>query len=558
MRALFISIWPGNVMQRDTTKKYYIIHSWLGVVTGILLFIVAYTGAFSVFGHNELKVWANEGVRGGVTHDYGAVEDLVKQHASDVGEDYLDHIRIMLPGESSFTRLQIGFEKEVVLKSGRHEHHVIVFSHNPKTLALEDTFKGSLNDWFLNRPQDMADFMVTFHADLHLGNPWGLVLTGLLGLTLFASVITGVIIHRKILRELFSFRPLRSLRLLFTDTHKVLGVWGLLFHGTIAFTGAFLGLVLVLLVPAAAFVSFSGDQEKLVETFLPEIEPAITGVPAEPRPGDILTQFRANNPHVMLIDANIHGWGDESAIMAITTLGGDTLAASETFELSAVTGELQKSYSTFGKHDSVTGVFLDAMYPLHFGNFGGVFVKVIWSLLGVGTALLAVTGMMIWIERRAYGPEGNLSKAAYHRISRFTVGSCMGLVVASLTLFYSQLLLRVEAAALTYWLGVVFFSSWALVIFYALLIKNSYQSIKTLFLLCGLLAVGVPVLNAVITGDILPLTLFNGKTITAGVDATLLVCGLFCIWASRKLPAKRPDNDSLNVSNRSIPAEDVA
>ncbi|WP_052481078.1 PepSY-associated TM helix domain-containing protein [Gilvimarinus agarilyticus] len=532
-------------MQRDTTKKYYITHSWLGAITGILLFIVAYTGAFSVFGHNELKIWSNEGIRGEVSQDYPAIESLVRQHAKEVGPDYHDHIRIMLPGQSSFTRLLIAFEKETVLEDGSHEHQLIVYNHHPKTLALEDTFKGSLNEWFASGKGDMADFMVTFHADLHLGNPWGLVLTGLLGLTLFASVITGVVIHRKILRELFSFRPLRSLRLLFTDTHKVLGVWGLLFHGTIGFTGAFLGLVLVLLVPAAAFVSFSGDQEKLVETFLPEIEPAITGVAAEPNPGNILSEFRRNNPDVLLIDANIHGWGDESAIMAITTLGGDTLAASETFEVSAVTGEPLQSYSTFGKHDSVTGVILDAMYPLHFGNFGGVFVKVIWSLLGVGTALLAVTGMMIWIERRAYGPEGNLSKATYLRISRFTVGSCMGLVVASLSLFYAQLLLRVEAAEFSYWLGVVFFSSWVVVLAYGLAANNSYLTIKRLFLLCGLLAVGVPVVNALVTGDALPVTLFNGKSITAAVDLTLLLCGVFCVWASLKLPGARPAGDSL-------------
>ena len=51
-------------MQRDTTKKFYIVHSWLGVITGILLFILAYSGAYSVFGERELKVWSNFDIRG--------------------------------------------------------------------------------------------------------------------------------------------------------------------------------------------------------------------------------------------------------------------------------------------------------------------------------------------------------------------------------------------------------------------------------------------------------------------------------------------------------------
>ena len=36
-------------MKSITIKKLYQMHSWVGIVTGILLFIVAFTGAFAVF-----------------------------------------------------------------------------------------------------------------------------------------------------------------------------------------------------------------------------------------------------------------------------------------------------------------------------------------------------------------------------------------------------------------------------------------------------------------------------------------------------------------------------
>lgn len=266
----------------------------------------------------------------------------------------------MLPGESGFTHLHIGFEREIELENGQHDHHVVVFQHHPQTLVQESRFEGGLNEWFATFPQDMANFMTTFHADLHLGNPIGLVLTGLLGLTLFASIVTGVIIHRKIFKEFFSFRPLRSLRLLFTDTHKVLGVWCLLFHGVIGFTGAFLGLV-----------------------------------------------------------------------------------------------------------------------------------------------------------------------------------------VGSLCLFYAQLLLPVTPAEFGYWLGVVFFGSWIAICIYAMLRQNTYRSTKELFVVCGALAIGIPFVNATVTGDAIPLALMNGKNISAGVDSVLLICGLFCLWTAKKLPSARPANNSL-------------
>ncbi|MEO1204506.1 MAG: PepSY-associated TM helix domain-containing protein, partial [Pseudomonadota bacterium] len=245
-------------MQRNTTKRFYVIHSWVGALTAILIFVIAFTGAVSVFGRPEIKIWAHE-----VSHvpspvDAQAIERLVAEHANTLPREYLDEIQVIMPGVRRSPHLSIYFEKETELESGRVEHHVIRFDHDPRSHEFIERREGDPVELFETERKDLADFIITFHADLHLGDPLGLLLTGLLGLTLFASVVTGVITHRKVLKEAFTFRPFRSLRLLFTDSHKVLGVWGMLFHGTIAFTGAFLGLAVVILLPAAAFVSFEG------------------------------------------------------------------------------------------------------------------------------------------------------------------------------------------------------------------------------------------------------------------------------------------------------------
>ena len=384
----------------------------------------------------------------------------------------------------------------------------------------------------------MADFLVTFHADLHLGSPLGLILTGLLGLTLLASVITGILIHPKILKELFNFRPWRSMRLLFTDTHKVLGVWGLLFHGTIGFTGAILGLVTVVLIPAAAFVSFNGDQEKLLETFLPEVEPALTGQPAEPQLASTLQEFSEKNPGVIVGNVVIYGWGDKGSVMTVSTLG-DRLNA-RTYEYSTATGELIRDYTLFSRLDGSVKVVLDAMYPLHFGNFGGIAVKFIWFFLGLSTALLAATGMMVWIERRAYGAEGKLSLTTYNRISKFTAGVCGGLIVATLSLFHAQLLLPMMANTIGFWLGVVFFGVWVACGIGAMLRPNAYLATRDLMLLAAITALLVIPVNGVVTGDWIINSLLSGDFIVAGVDAFVLATGALLAWSAFNLPAQRP------------------
>jgi len=46
-----------------------------------------------------------------------------------------------------------------------------------------------------------------------------------------------------------------------------------------------------------------------------------------------------------------------------------------------------------------------ALSPIHYGEFGGLPVKVAWSLLGVTPAVLFVTGLAVWWRpsRRRYG-----------------------------------------------------------------------------------------------------------------------------------------------------------
>ncbi|WP_350547403.1 PepSY-associated TM helix domain-containing protein, partial [Pseudoalteromonas sp. 5-MNA-CIBAN-0065] len=83
-----------------------------------------------------------------------------------------------------------------------------------------------------------------------------LILTGFLGLTLLVSAVTGLFIHRKLIKELFTFRRDKGLDIAVSDAHKVIGIWGSVFNIVIGFTGSFLGLATIILLPAAAFVSF--------------------------------------------------------------------------------------------------------------------------------------------------------------------------------------------------------------------------------------------------------------------------------------------------------------
>ncbi|MNJ80661.1 hypothetical protein D3C77_791260 [compost metagenome] len=39
------------------------------------------------------------------------------------------------------------------------------------------------------------------------------------------------------------------------------------------------------------------------------------------------------------------------------------------------------------------------MYPLHFGDFGGLWLKLVWFLFGLLLTFMVLSGLLIWSKR---------------------------------------------------------------------------------------------------------------------------------------------------------------
>ncbi|MEC8375709.1 MAG: PepSY-associated TM helix domain-containing protein, partial [Pseudomonadota bacterium] len=336
---------------------------------------------------------------------------------------------------------------------------------------------------------------------LHLGRPIGLILTGLLGLTLMVSIFTGVLVHRKKLPQLFTFRPQKSFSLLLNDGHKVMGVWGVVFHSILAFTGAFLGLATVILVPAAAYVSFGGDQEKLIETFTATKAPVISNVDQPTKIAEILSVAEKEKPDLAITNLTIMGYGDKNALVYVFGAGDENLGG-QTLVFEGATATLLKVQSNFGRLEGVTGKILDALFPLHFGNFAGIFVKAVWAWLGLAMSLLPISGIMLWVERGLSNQHSAHSTKTYATMGRLLSGCCGGIVLAVSVLFPTQLLLNefVNVAGHTTIIFSVFFFTWAMATL-AGLVFEARRGFKVLGYLIAFTLISVMPLDALLTNS---------------------------------------------------------
>lgn len=517
-------------MKSISIKKLYGIHSWVGLVTGILLFVIAFTGAVSVFARPELKIWANPEIRSPIKVDHQKVEQLIAEYAPQVPKAYREEIMIFLPRTRAFADLNIVFEAH----SDEGGAKGVLYAFSPVTYELKYRTEGSIEQLFAERPTDMADFIADFHADLHLGRPIGLLLTGILGLTLMASIVTGIIIHRKILAQLFTFRPSKSFSLMLNDGHKVFGVWGVAFHSVIAFTGAFLGLATVLLVPAAAFVSFGGDQDKLIETFTAMPEPVLTQQHYPTQIGTALDNAMNYQKDSQVVSATVMAYDDKNAVIYVSTMGGPQISSLiHSFDSS---GELQNSYGALSRIEGFSGKILDLLFPLHFGNFGGLLVKFIWAILGLTTALLPLTGLMLWLERGMNSANPKFSLQTYHRFNRLVMGSCGGVVLATVLLFPAQLILAkvLDSAHLGSPVGWVFFVSWALSIAWTMLMPDVKKATRQLLYAIAISLVLIMPLNILLTGSHVFSVFSQQHYVSVAIDLLTFAMGLWVLYQLRK------------------------
>ncbi len=245
----------------------------------------------------------------------------------------------------------------------------------------------------------LSSFLVDTHVRLHLPNPWGLLLTGILGLVMLVAAISGVLIHRHLFKDIFTLRRNANPVLVNRDRHSVAGTWSLPFAFLLAFTGSFFSFFGTVGVPIVAMAAFGGDQQAFSE--------AVFGNPAKPDPRprppgnlDRITQdaIRRTGEAPTFITIEKYGRAD-SAVTTFQSPGAGDIAP-VTLAYHGANASFDRVKPSIGTRPSTGGTLAAIMGPLHFGNFAGLLSKAVWFGLGFAMCYVTLTGLRLWLVRR--------------------------------------------------------------------------------------------------------------------------------------------------------------
>lgn len=345
-------------------KNLLKIHKWLGLLAGIVILVMGISGSLIVF-DDEIEDLIHRDVINQPNSSQPVSID--KAYASITATHPNWHVRFKFVPEKA--------NRTIEAEIRRPDARRFLYVHPATGEILRD----------LDSNNTFSFWMLKLHYQLHSGFV-GEVILLIAGFMFIGSLITGFWFYRKATWRVLTFkiRPrFRNLQSGSSELHRSIGVWALIFNLITAGTGTFILLTIVMTHvkssgepeplpnPPAIEVSIDQMMEKARETY-PGFDPSYISMPSDE--GRSITLYGH-----MDTDLPIH------------------YMFSNYVRYHPETG--QESSSFFIKDQPLSTHLYSVTYPLHFGDWGGIFIKMLYSFFGIAPAILSITGFMIWRER---------------------------------------------------------------------------------------------------------------------------------------------------------------
>ncbi len=505
------------------TKILVAVHGWSGVALGFLLYAVVLTGTIAVFAH-EIGHWSIG--RGEAPSVYQhPIDDHVRKAINSVDPRFRHDVSISTSPRGNLMVWAHTHEKRA---SGQLADIGVLLELDPQSGREIARREGWSNEVFRETGTALERFLIDVHVRLHLPNPWGLLLTGILGLAMMAAAVSGFLMHSNLIKDAFTLRRHKKTLVAARDEHSVAGTWGLPFAFLLALTGAFFSFALSFGLPIMSLVAFGGDQAKLRDTLV-GTRPAVDARPAEIANLDTMirdAQARVGGS-VKRVSIADYGRKDGQVMIALDPVPGELEPSRLVYK--APDGAFVMRKTRIGTEPSLGSTLFSIIGPLHFGNFGGVISKLVWGALGFASCFMIATGMSLWLRRRA-------EDERWRVFARVNTTVIFGLPIALAASAYGFLLSYPAETAVTA-TPLAFLAGAMLVISYATYVsqRSGGQALGAhLMSGLGLALIGLPIARIAAGGVFWPEAFATGAYETVFIDFALLLGGAFCIRLARR------------------------
>lgn len=438
-------------VRTDILKMYKEIHGWVGIISGLALFIAFYAGAITMF-EEPLQRWASPQSELAAPVPVERVPELVEAVLAEHPE----------AAQSYDIHLQTGPENPArmswTVRGGDHADPEVYYAALAPDGSVQVEQQG---------PSPVAQFVDVLHQQVGLpfDHEIAMPIMGAIALLYFIALVSGIIVLLpSLVSDFFALRVGRNVKRMWLDVHNVLGILSVPFHVVMALTA----------VVFAFHDQFYDLQDATYMDRTPTVE-AAAPPPAITRqmlpPAELARRAEQQAPGFAVRSINYHREEDGSTHARVAGTDPRYGHRAPTYgmaELDAYTGELTEVDYMPGKQDA-WGATITSFFALHFGNYGGTGVRWAYFLLGLAGAFLFYTGNLLWIEsrRKRERKSGRVTQTRATRIlASLTVGVPLGCVagISATVAVAKPLGLAADAPlhSMVYYAVFLAFTGWAL------------------------------------------------------------------------------------------------
>ncbi|MCH5654926.1 PepSY-associated TM helix domain-containing protein [Pseudomonas syringae] len=362
-------------MKSQTVRRWSIVHTWSSLICTLFLLMLAVTGLPLIFHHE-------------IDHLLGDAPQYREMPADTPRLDLEQLARAAEAHRPGEVMQYFGWDDEdpngvmaiTAATAGTEPNSSHTFALDARTgEALE---MPSANGGFMM-------VMLRLHVDMYANLP-GKLLLAFMGLLFVVAIVSGTVLYAPFMRKLEfgQVRVNKSRRTRWLDLHNLIGVVTLIWALVVGVTGVISACADLLIASwrndaLATMIAPYKDAPPLTQrapaTRLLEIaESAAPGMQADfiAFPG---TRFSSEHHYAVFLKGNTH---------LTAHLATPVLIDAQTLQVTAV---VERPW------------YMDALgmsQPLHFGDYGGMPMKILWAVLDVLTIIVLGSGVYLWWVRR--------------------------------------------------------------------------------------------------------------------------------------------------------------
>ena len=400
----------------DVVRLYRNVHSWVGIMAGLFLFIAFYAGGMTMF-ELPLGNWASRTATLPATVSADRLSELVQKAETADPSMIANHTVVLHPDETSPSSLMW------VVSSDR--------DHGP----ARTVYAGLAADGTLvtqtRTPSQVGYFLNILHQriGLPLNREYGRLIMGIVALLYAVALVSGtIVLLPSLVRNLFAVRLTENLRRMWLDFHTLLGVCSLPFH--------------IVMAATAAGFAFHQPIMALEKTlFLPGVSahpPQKNHSHQDDRPQALLEPLAivdAFRKQVPGLEPDTLAYSSRGGKLSLHVTVQDAAQISRRpdggyGEVNPYTGRLI-STDFLPNHQKPAFQALTLIYALHFGTYGGWLIRWGYAVLGFGGAFLFYSGNQLWISsRRRRDRSAGLTEDSFGTrcLSALTTGCMIGCI----------------------------------------------------------------------------------------------------------------------------------